>query len=131
MTPVDLIDFSCSPVCGLIIPYPTGVRWSNQAGGIQCTHPSCEGFYVPLGWRQPVAYPFENEWRTTYDPIAVREWLFSVPELNEVLEAREVYDGEWGENWIPVRVRESITDRFDTLYSLRGRDAILTMENSD
>lgn len=126
------IDFSCSSVCGLIIQQSTGVCWSNQTGGIQCLHPSCEGFYVPLEWGQSMGdYPFENEWRMAYDPIAVREWLLSVPELNEVLEARDSYDGEWGENWIPVRVRESITNRFDVLHSLRGRDAIVTMENSD
>jgi hypothetical protein len=34
---------------GLIIPYPTGIRYSNQTGGFACWHPELEGMYLPLG----------------------------------------------------------------------------------
>lgn len=33
---------------GLIIKSERGTLWSNQAGGLACTHPVERGFYVPL-----------------------------------------------------------------------------------
>jgi Family of unknown function (DUF6210) len=33
---------------GLILLYPSGVRYENQAGGYMCLHPSEEGVYAPL-----------------------------------------------------------------------------------
>lgn len=34
---------------GVIIEHPTGVTYSNQAGGTSCLHPSIEGAFVPFG----------------------------------------------------------------------------------
>ncbi len=33
---------------GVIIEHPTGVAYSNQAGGTACLHPSIEGAFVPF-----------------------------------------------------------------------------------
>ena len=33
---------------GVIISFPSGVRYSNQTGGTACLHPLLEGVYVPL-----------------------------------------------------------------------------------
>ena len=33
---------------GVIISFPSGVRYSNQTAGTACFHPSLEGVYVPL-----------------------------------------------------------------------------------
>lgn len=33
----------------LLIPYPTGVYWDTQAGGLACSNPGVEGFLLPLG----------------------------------------------------------------------------------
>lgn len=33
---------------GLIIPYPSGILYSNQVGGYSCDHPAIEGFFVPV-----------------------------------------------------------------------------------
>jgi hypothetical protein len=33
---------------GAIISFPSGVHYSNQAGGTSCLHPTLEGVYVPL-----------------------------------------------------------------------------------
>ena len=33
---------------GLIIPFPSGVIYSNQAGGSTCLQPEMEGIFVPL-----------------------------------------------------------------------------------
>ncbi len=34
---------------GLIILYPSGVVYTNQTGGLLCTHPSAEGVFMPIG----------------------------------------------------------------------------------
>ena len=33
---------------GVIIEHPTGVTYSNQAGGTSCLQPSLEGAFVPI-----------------------------------------------------------------------------------
>lgn len=33
---------------GLILDYPSGIHYSNQAGGHACLQPTLEGIYVPL-----------------------------------------------------------------------------------
>jgi hypothetical protein len=33
----------------LIISHPTGVIYEVQAGGLSCTHPTCEGFVLKVG----------------------------------------------------------------------------------
>ena len=33
---------------GLIVEFPTGVTYSNQAGGYSCLHPELEGVFIPL-----------------------------------------------------------------------------------
>jgi hypothetical protein len=34
---------------GLIIKAKTGIVWTNQAGGVSCLQPECEGLFVPYG----------------------------------------------------------------------------------
>lgn len=34
---------------GLIVPWPTGIIYSNQANGVGCDHPELEGAYIPFG----------------------------------------------------------------------------------
>jgi hypothetical protein len=34
---------------GLILEYPSGILYSNQAGGYSCLHPLLEGMYIPVG----------------------------------------------------------------------------------
>lgn len=48
--PVILL-YGLTEGCGLIIPYPSGVIFCNQVGGIQCFQAKLEGVYVPLDWR--------------------------------------------------------------------------------
>lgn len=33
---------------GLILPYPSNIMYTNQAGGVLCTHPVIEGVFIPL-----------------------------------------------------------------------------------
>ncbi|MCA9882794.1 MAG: hypothetical protein H6670_00310 [Anaerolineaceae bacterium] len=44
--PLVILYDSCG--LGLIIKYPSGVLYSNQAGGYACMQPAEEGIYVPL-----------------------------------------------------------------------------------
>lgn len=34
---------------GLIFPWPSGVIYSNQTGGLHCLQPEVEGIFVPVG----------------------------------------------------------------------------------
>lgn len=45
-----VIDFARTDEirAGLVLVRPSGVVFSNQAGGRACTHPEAEGVYVPL-----------------------------------------------------------------------------------
>lgn len=45
------VDLCGTGTCGLIILAPTKVFYSNQVGGLSNNHPSVEGFFVPLGYR--------------------------------------------------------------------------------
>lgn len=33
---------------GIIIPFPSGIFYSNQTGGTACVHPKVEGVYIPI-----------------------------------------------------------------------------------
>ncbi|MEW6302888.1 MAG: DUF6210 family protein [Verrucomicrobiota bacterium] len=45
MFTIDLWDYDG---VGLIIAYPSGVTYVNQAGGLTCRQPELEGVFVPL-----------------------------------------------------------------------------------
>src|SRR5260370_13995048 len=45
---VPLIDLNEYDGLGLIVQWPTGVRYSNQTGGGSVHHPELEGMFVPL-----------------------------------------------------------------------------------
>lgn len=46
---IDLYAFTGdSDGCALVICAPTGIFYTAQCGGIGCTHPSAEGFFLPL-----------------------------------------------------------------------------------
>lgn len=44
---LDSLLIGDSNARGLIICAPTGIRYTAQCGGMGCTHPSAEGFYLP------------------------------------------------------------------------------------
>lgn len=46
--PIDICLAQMSGV-SFIIPYPSGINYSNKAGGYACKYPSIEGFLVPFG----------------------------------------------------------------------------------
>lgn len=42
---VELCEFSG---IGLLVEYPSGIRYTNQIGGYACLHPEVEGIFIPL-----------------------------------------------------------------------------------
>ena len=56
---VSLYDHSGT---ALVIPHPTGITYSNQAGGHACLQPEIEGFLVPIA--NDVGLSPQNEFRS-------------------------------------------------------------------
>jgi len=46
--PLIMLDHLPEQSLGVIILRPTGVHYSNQAGGTCCLHPTAEGAYFPI-----------------------------------------------------------------------------------
>jgi hypothetical protein len=40
--------------CGLIAPFPTGITFQQQTGGLRCFQSYLEGFFFPVAWRRVV-----------------------------------------------------------------------------
>lgn len=136
------IDFSCGDTYGVIVEESTGVRFSTQTGGIACGHPDVEGFFMPINLHWFDNYRHDDnlldvwgetnpasEFHEPYDRERIQKYLDRSPELSELLEPRESYEGEWGEAWVPVRIKA--TDSFDPFHNLEGKLGILIYPNSD
>jgi hypothetical protein len=74
----------------LIVLYPTGVYYTDQCGGMSCTHPEAEGFAIE--WEL---------WDCDLDQFSKDEnVLISLNEVNLRLDLDRL--NETQENWIPV-----------------------------
>jgi hypothetical protein len=117
---------------GLILLCPSGVIWTNQAGGTACRHPQAEGVYLPL-W-SPVEFPHICSYGYAVDSegdvaaevqaaIAAAGWPLAVDRsrADEAMEA-----------WWPVTVNaDAGADEYDVMCQFRGWRAILVTENCD
>ena len=125
---------------GLIVPAKTGVWYTNQTGGLLCSHPCIEGFFVPLepSWHlEPSILENAGCGDDEYDFALVQKWI-DANDLAMTFEPCPETTLPLLEAWVPVRVREHMPDRghpqfsIDTLIgSLRGREVIVTYCNSD
>ena len=136
---IELLDMH-SEFLGLIIPYNTGVTYTNQVGGTAIMHPEVEGFYIPLPhcWltedHRGTVQGFVRTNNTSSDPEElhdlVRKFLsadggtlktwFSVPKITLEMVA---------EAWVPVVIVE---DRnFPFTVPIAGLLGYLTWNNSD
>ena len=116
---------------GIIVCVPTGVSWSNQAGGTACSHPEAEGVYVPL--------PSFVLGDVDPDPI-MDLWHMTIGETTRFLEALELDDvfeprGDvGGEAWVPVRIRAPFPDLrgwAKVLEPFAGMEGFIVYPNSD
>ena len=62
------VDMFWGDNLGLILPWTSGVIFTNQAGGYACNHPEAEGVFVPLDdgegrpTRNGLARHFHGSW---------------------------------------------------------------------
>lgn len=133
--------FMCTTV-GIIVPCKSGVVWSNQVGGTACFHPEVEGIFIPLpdnrcfvdGYdkdgfgvireRCEVKHPESSE--------LILKFLKATG-LNKLFEMRLNMKGVvMHEAWVPLKIKKKLAHPpHELLNDFRGRDVILTYENSD
>ncbi len=141
----DAHDEGDQDMLGILVPHPSGVVYEQQACGIRCTHPSLEGFYLPL----PIeAFPhdtLEDEGAGRYqtdltEMLLTSNYLlfayFRPLTVDEQAQNPELCQ-QFGEAWVPLVVRDT-PGQVDTCYliddllePLRGRVVVLTYPNSD
>lgn len=64
---VDLLNFDG---LGLIIPFPSGVIYTNQVGGLGCLHPEIEGVFAPLSTgNKKILFALENHFKGNWNHI--------------------------------------------------------------
>lgn len=133
---------------GMIVPMPTGITWSNQTGGVSCSHPSIEGLFVPLeNYRTPsrAQDPFYDRWgqkpedalpliRRLLEASKYLQEIFESPTLEELQQMRELTLGAQ-EAWIPLKVKTGPRGIRSPIpphvQPFMGRVVILTYPNSD
>jgi hypothetical protein len=127
---------------GVVIAHPSGVLYSNQAGGYLCSHPEMEGVFLPLAGQG-------SEWQTKLD----RHFFYSekyaghcyrgIDEetarfLDDLLASSPISRGitvdrtrlaESIEAWIHVTIASDAGD--DAIAGFGGATGVLTWENSD
>lgn len=127
---------------GLIIKAPTGIAYSQQAGGYGCYQPFEEGAFVPLTLDAAMTDALEaifigkyGGWCTsgideadadTLDGLLQAHHFPLVVDRSRLKESKEA--------WIHgtlTRVDETSDDRFHPLVEFSGAAAIFTFENSD
>lgn len=131
LTSVNLSEFADDNFLALLVAAPSGILYTNQCGGIACTHPYLEGALVPLNREDKNSHdPLENWWCSTPVSVAaekIAKWL-AAWDLDELFEPNAEFGGFWGEAWVPVRVKQNENPIF---AGLSGRVGILTYTNSD
>ena len=128
---VDLIEFEG---LGLVVRWPSGVRYTNQVAGYGCEHPEIEGVFVPLcdGIGRPALHAIRQRFRggwqslTTQDADILDGILrradlgFITCDRTKLTDSREA--------WVCVTVSEDSPARLRGFAPCAG---ILTWPNSD
>lgn len=60
---------------GVIIPYKSGVAYTNQCGGTACVHPEKEGIYIPLSSTKLLQDPFRDICYADVNKEIVKQFL--------------------------------------------------------
>lgn len=143
-----VIELSSTVGTALILEFPTGIRYTNQAGGTSCLQPSAEGVLIPIendyyikgefhSFEIDLARYFESAWGVSGAPCGIR--ARDADAIDEMLRQRNLI--EWFyvdrkqlqssfEAWVNVVVLgdHSFYCHGFGPYPRRG---ILTWENSD
>jgi hypothetical protein len=129
---------------GLILPWDTGVLYSNQTGGHGCLHPEVEGLYVPLfseGAKIEKAFeafftgPKWQGWCSEGIDTETADFIDAVLEKEERTKGKKdnrKYLEDSHEAWIHVTLPDSgVVPEFSPIKGFRSMDAILTWSNID
>lgn len=119
----------------LIVKTPSGVRYTNQAGGYACSHPELEGVLVPVPLKvgrpevDALQQHFHGSWHALQpndaDVIDGVLWRYDLGFLSV---DRDLLDQSY-EAWVHVRIDPAgARELFD---APDWRSAVLTWQNSD
>ena len=133
MKPV--IDLCWGDHFGLILPWASGVLFTNQTAGHACEHPKMEGVFVPLDdgegrpTRTALARHFQGSWISlTGEDADIIDRALRAGNLEFVCVDRSQLAFS-KEAW--VRVKLDLAAASDLVSNFSSPDAILTWENSD
>lgn len=130
------IDEDC---CALLVQARTGVVWSNQSGGVTCSHPWIEGFCVNLPFLQglePSGFDglldIWSSWNgQEFDMEYRARELLRKTGLDQCLDFDPGYGWEWGEAWVPVLLSKGLTRSLGLQHTVVPVSAVLAYQNSD
>jgi hypothetical protein len=139
MAKVELLEIA--DLFGMIVVQPSGVLWVGNAGGASCYHPEVEGIFVPLDHtmlpaQDILVYDF---WFSKDLMIDQKDFIAEYLHQNCYLDTFFEPDPdmapetEFGEAWIPVKVRDSVDEGFTFATVMRpfvGRRAVIVYTNS-
>lgn len=129
------MKIDCDGCVGLIVCFPTQVKYETQAGGMSCNHPEVEGAWVPgFNFKERTPYMekvhdilcFGGSW-SEEDLKKIEEAVSS--ECHYVRLDRERLD-IMEEAWIPV-VFVGPADSWGAFGKLIGLKGIFTYNNCD
>ncbi|WP_338287599.1 DUF6210 family protein [Luteolibacter sp. LG18] len=133
--PTPLIDLHEFHGLGLIVQWPSGVRYTNQTGGFACDHPEMEGVFAPLfdGIGHPALHAITQHFRGDWHPLEIKDAdildrILARHDLDFIRTHRALLT-ESREAWIHV----TLSGKESQLFSGFGTasSAILTWPNSD
>jgi hypothetical protein len=121
---------------GMIVRVPSGLKWSNQTGGVLCSHPVLEGVFVPLPQSWFLVNSIENEMGyiksdgdlKAHNRRLVGRFLEANPEIQKRFEFDESFNESAAEAWVPLKV---MTPDDEILKPFHGLPVVITYENSD
>lgn len=120
---------------GVIVIFPSGVIYTNQAGGYACLHPEIEGVFVPLavGHRKilfALQQHFNGNWRHIEESDAKTiNKLLKSDGFGFIQVDKTILDESF-EAWIYVEIEE-IAETFPLIKGFGKTKGILTWANSD
>nr|WP_128797606.1 DUF6210 family protein [Corallococcus coralloides] len=145
MSTLPLIRLYDSASLGLILLWPTGILYSNQAGGSFCLQPQAEGAFLPLvdelvaqsellrhhftgpKWRGACVNGIDEETAQEIDRILGLS--FVTRELGVRVDRARLEGSH--EAWVYVEVPAQPENGFASLERIPASQGILTWPNSD
>ena len=119
----------------LIVSAPTGVEYTNQAGGMACLHPTLEGAFVPLPVKlgRPEIYAITQHFRGGWQPLVDRDAdiLDGILRRHDLgfISVDRAHLNESYEAWVHVIIDPSRAKGL--IERSHWRAGVLTWQNSD